>query len=86
LAEYELIGVSNQAEQEALSEQHAELGCAVISATELITHGRLGASHLGWSDFEWKKLDPYRETARMVLEPWLVQGCLGPPPTYTESS
>jgi predicted dehydrogenase len=38
LAEYELIGVSNQAEQEALSEQHAELGCAVISATELITH------------------------------------------------
>jgi predicted dehydrogenase len=38
LAEYELIGVSNQAEQEAQSEQHAELGCAVISATELITH------------------------------------------------
>lgn len=38
LAEYELIGVSNQAEQEALSEQHAELGCAVISATELIAH------------------------------------------------
>ena len=38
LAEYELIAVSNQAEQDALSEQHAELGCAVISATDLITH------------------------------------------------
>jgi hypothetical protein len=23
-----------------------------------------------------KKLDPYRETARMVLEPWLVQAAL----------
>jgi predicted dehydrogenase len=38
LAEYELIGVSNQAEQGPQSEQHAELGCAVISATELIAH------------------------------------------------
>jgi hypothetical protein len=24
-----------------------------------------------------KKLDPYRETARMVLEPWLVEAALG---------
>jgi len=23
-----------------------------------------------------KKLDPYRETARMVLEPWLVEAAL----------
>jgi hypothetical protein len=24
-----------------------------------------------------KKLDPYRETARMALEPWLVEAALG---------
>jgi len=24
-----------------------------------------------------KKLDPYRETARMALEPWLIEAALG---------
>jgi hypothetical protein len=60
---------------------HENVGTAVVGlnkseAAILIVHLNNSSRHSfssGW--VKW--LDPYRETARMVLEPWLIETALG---------